>query len=45
MLSKDEPLAIDIDNEVMKNSNNKKLLRIKLSSRLSFDTRVTNNRN
>ena len=45
ILSKDEPFSIDIDNEVIKNSNNKKLLRIKLSSRLSFDTRVTNNRN
>ena len=42
ILSTDEPFLINIDNEVIKNSNNKKLLRINLNNRLGFDTHVTN---
>ena len=42
ILSTDEPFSIDIDNEVIKNSNNKKLLRINLNNRLGFDTHVAN---
>ena len=32
----------NIDNEVIKNSNNKKLLGINLNNRLGFDTHITN---
>ena len=39
ILSKDEPFSINIDNEVIKNSNNKKLLGINLNNRVGFDTR------
>ena len=42
ILSTDEPCSIDIDNQVIKNSNNKKLLQINLNKRLGFDTHVTN---
>ena len=42
ILSTDEPLTINIDNEVIKNSNNKKLLGINLNNRLGFDTHVAN---
>ena len=41
-LSTDEPLSINIGNEVIKNSNNKKLLGINLNNRLGFDTHVAN---
>ena len=34
ILSMDEPFSINIDNEVIKNSNNKKQLRINLNNRL-----------
>ena len=40
ILSTDEPFSINIDNEVIKNSNNKKLLGINLNNRLGFDTHV-----
>ena len=43
ILSTDEPFSIFNDfifNEVIKNSNNKKLLGINLSNRLGFDNRV-----
>ena len=36
----DEPFSIKIDNEIIKNSNNKKLLGITLNNRLGFDTHV-----
>ena len=42
ILSTDEPFSINIDNEVIKNSNNKKLLGINLNNRLAFDTHVAN---
>ena len=42
LLSTDEPFSININNEVIKNSNNEKLLRINLNNRLRFDTHVTN---
>ena len=42
ILSTDEPFSINIDNEVITNSNNKKLLGINLNNRLAFDTRVAN---
>ena len=42
ILSTDEPFSINIDNEVIKNSNNKKLLGINLNNRLGFDTHVAN---
>ena len=42
ILSTDEPFLINIDNEVIKNSNNKKLLGINLNNRLGFDTHVAN---
>ena len=42
ILSTDEPFSIKIDNEVIKNSNNKKLLGINLNNRISFDTHVAN---
>ena len=38
----DEPFSINIDNEVIKNSSNKKLLRINLNNRIGFDTHVAN---
>ena len=38
----DEPFSINIDNEVIENSNNKKLLGINLNNRLGFVTHVTN---
>ena len=41
-LSTDELFSINIDNEVIKNSNNKKLLAINLSNLLGFDTHVAN---
>ena len=34
--------SINMDNELIKNSNNKKLLGINLNNRLGFDTHVTN---
>ena len=42
ILSTDEPFSINIDNEVIKNSNNKKLLRINLNNRIGFVTHVAN---
>ena len=36
ILSKDEPCSIDINNEVIKNSNNEKLLRINFNNRLAL---------
>ena len=42
ILSTDEPFSINIGNEVIKNSSNKKLLGINLNNRLGFDTHVTN---
>ena len=42
ILSTDEPFSINIDNEVIKNSNNKKLLGINLKNRLGFDTHAAN---
>ena len=42
ILSMDEPLSMNIDNEVVKNSSNEKLLGINLNNRLVFDTHVTN---
>ena len=38
----DEPFSTNIDNEVIKNSNNKKLLGTNLNNRLDFDAHVTN---
>ena len=42
ILSTDEPFSINVDNEVIKNSNNKKLLGMNLNNRLGFVTHVTN---
>ena len=42
ILSTDEPFSINMDNEVIENSNNKKLFGINLYNRLGFDTHVTN---
>ena len=43
IFSADEPFLINTDNEVIKNSNNKKLFGINLdNNRLGFDTHVTN---
>ena len=42
ILSTNEPFSINIDNEVIKNSNIKKLLGINLNTRLGFDTHVAN---
>ena len=42
VLSTDEPFSINIDKEVIKNSNNKKLSGIDLNNRLGFDTHVAN---
>ena len=42
ILSTDEPFSSNIDNEVIKNSNNKKLLGINLNNRIGFDTHVAN---
>ena len=42
ILSTDETFSINIDNEVIKNSSNKKLLGINLNNRLSFDSHVAN---
>ena len=42
ILNTDEPFSINIDNEVIKDSNNKILLRINLNNRLCFDTHVAN---
>ena len=42
ILSTDEPFSINIDNEIIKNSNNKKLLGINLNNRLDFDSHVAN---
>ena len=41
-LSTDEPFLVNIDNEVIKNSNDKKLLAINLNNRLDFDTHAAN---
>ena len=38
----DEPFSINIDNEVIKNSSNKKLSGINLNNGLGFDTHVAN---
>ena len=37
-----ESFSINIDNEIIKSSNDEKLLGINLNNRLSFDTHVTN---
>ena len=42
ILLTDEPFSITIDNEVIKNSNNKKLLGINLNNRLGFNTHIKN---
>ena len=42
ILTMDEPFLINIDNEVIKNSNNKKVLGINLNNRIGFDTHVVN---
>ena len=42
ILSTHKPFSINRDNEVIKNSNNKKLLGINLNNRLGFDTHVAN---
>ena len=42
ILSMDEPFSINIDNEVIKNSNNKKLLGINLNNRMGLDPHVAN---
>ena len=42
ILSTDEPFSINIDNEVIKNSNNKKLVGINLNNKMCFDTHVAN---
>ena len=42
ILSTDEPFSVNLDNEVIKNSNNNKLLGINLNNRLDFDTHVSN---
>ena len=42
VLSTGEPFSINIDNKVIKNSNNKKLLGINLNNKLGFDTHVIN---
>ena len=42
ILSTDEPYLINIDNEVIKNRNNKKLLGINWNNRLGIDTHVIN---
>ena len=42
ILSTDEPFSINMNNEVIKNSNDKKLLGINLNNELGFDTHVAN---
>ena len=42
ILSANEPYSTNINNEVIKNSNSKKLLGINLNKRLCFDSHVTN---
>ena len=42
ILSTDERFSINIDNKVIKNSSNKKLLGINLNNRMGFDTHVAN---
>ena len=42
ILSTDEPFSINVDNGVIKNSNNKKLLGINLNNSLGFDTHAVN---
>ena len=42
ILSTDEPLPINIDNEVIKNNNNKKLLGINFNNRLDFNSHAAN---
>ena len=42
ILSRDEPLPINTDNEVIKNRNNKKLYGSNLNNRLDFDTHICN---
>ena len=41
-LNTDEPFSINIDNAVIKNSNDKKLLRVSLNNRLGLDNQVIN---
>ena len=41
-LNTDEPFSINIDNAIIKNSNDKKLLRVSLNNRLGLDNQVTN---
>ena len=38
----DEPFSTSIDSEVIKNSNDKKLLGVNLNKRLGVDAHVTN---
>ena len=45
ILSMDELVSININNEVIKNSNYKKLLVVNLNNRLGFDTHVINSWN
>ena len=42
ILYMDEPFSINIDHEVIKNSNNRKLLGINLNNRLGYDIHATN---
>ena len=42
ILSTDESFSINIGNEVIKNSNDKKLLEVNLNNKLGFNTHVTN---
>ena len=42
ILSANEPYSTNINNEVIKNSNSKKLLGINLNNRLCFHSHVTN---
>ena len=42
VLSTDEHFSMNIDNKVIKNSNDKKLLEVNLNNGLGFDTHVTN---
>ena len=42
ILITDKPFSINIDNEVIKNSKNKKLLGINLNNGIGFDTHIAN---
>ena len=42
ILSMDESFSINVDKEVIKNSNDNKLLGINLNNRLSFGTHLAN---